>query len=130
MSTKAIKSDVALVVEDEWFIRMEMADALTEAGWKVFEFGSGEELAEHLAEHVAVGLVVTDIRLGGPVSGWDVAERCRAAHPGVAVIYCSGNAMERERCVRDSIFLSKPCDMDMLTGWARRLCPRSGYSAS
>lgn len=109
---------------------MEIADALSEAGWTVVEFASGEAVAEHLAEHSGVGLVVTDIRLGGPVSGWDVAERCRAAHPAVAVIYCSGNSIEAERCVKDSVFLSKPCQMDVLTGLARKLCARTGYSAS
>ena len=130
MDVKAIEPGVALVIEDEWFIRMEMADALAEAGWKVFEYANGEDLAEHLAEHASIGLIVTDIRLGGPVTGWDVAQRCRAAHPSVAVIYCSGNAIEKERCVRDSVFLSKPCDMDMLTGWARKLCPHTDHSAS
>jgi DNA-binding NtrC family response regulator len=120
--------EIAVVVEDEWFIRMEMADALAEAGWKVVEFGSGEALEEHLGELSGVRLIVTDIRLGGPISGWDVAERCRAAHPSVAVIYCSGNSMDADRCVKDSVFLSKPCPMEILTGLARKLC--AGYSAS
>ena len=117
---------VALVVEDEWFIRMEMADALSEAGWRVMEFANGEALADHLARADGangVELIVTDIRLGGPLSGWDVAERCRAAHPKVAVIYCSGNSCEQARCVNGSVFLSKPCEMELLTRTAERLCP-------
>jgi len=129
-TSTAAAPEIALLVEDEWFIRMEMADALAEAGWDVVEFASGEAVAEHLGEHAGVRLVVTDIRLGGPISGWDVAERCRAAHPSIAVIYCSGNSMEADRCVKDSVFLSKPCQMETLTGWARKLCPLADHSAS
>jgi DNA-binding response OmpR family regulator len=117
---------VALVVEDEFFIRMEIAEALSDAGWRVVEFANGEALADHLAGEGGangVSLIVTDIRLGGRLSGWEVAERCRAAHPEVAVIYCSGNSCEQARCVIGSVFLTKPCAMELLTDTAKRLCP-------
>lgn len=122
--------EVALVVEDEWFIRMEMADALVEAGWDVLEFASGEAVMEHLANHPCPDLVVTDIRLGGPVSGWDVAERCRASCPSVAVIYCSGNAVDPARCIKDSIFLSKPCETRVLMGAVAKLRQHIGRQRS
>ena len=37
---------VAVVVEDEWLVRMEIADALLEAGWEVMEATSGEAALE------------------------------------------------------------------------------------
>jgi CheY-like chemotaxis protein len=114
-------AETALVVEDEWFIRMEMADALVDAGWTVLEFASGEAALAYLSEKPGVDLIVTDIRLGGPISGWDVAERCRASCPSAAVIYCSGNTLDPRRCVKDSIFLSKPCEMSVLMGAVAKL---------
>ena len=105
---------IALVVEDEWLVRMEIAEALSAAGWTVLEAGTGEAALAMVDHDPAIALVVSDIRLPGPVTGWDVAEAFRAANAEVAVIYCSGNAREPERQVADSLFLTKPCRMEQL----------------
>lgn len=104
----------AVVVEDEWLVRMELADALTDAGWRVIEAATGEAALELLTQGHRIELLVTDIRLPGPVSGWDVAEKYREARSDVAVIYCSGNPANKARQVKDSVFLPKPCRMDLL----------------
>lgn len=121
MSATSAVPGLALVVEDEWFIRMEIADALAEEGWTVREFGDGEALADFLAQHVHFDLVVTDIRLPGRISGWDVADQCRAFSPAVGVIYCSANPIDEVRCVNGSVFFSKPCEMKQLLDAADRL---------
>lgn len=113
---------VALVVEDEWLVRMEIAEALDACGWTVVEASSAEAALAMLDHNPAVDLVVTDIRLPGPATGWDVADAFRAANPKVAVIYCSGNPCEPERQLPDSMFLSKPCRMDRLVEASRKLC--------
>lgn len=105
---------VALVVEDEWLVRMEIAEALDAGGWTVLEASTGEAALAMRDHNPAIDLVVTDIRLPGPVTGWDVAEAFRTANANVAVIYCSGNACDPERQVTDSVFLTKPCRMDHL----------------
>ena len=105
---------VALVVEDEWLVRMEIAEALDGGGWTVLEASTGETALAMRDHNPAIDLVVTDIRLPGPVTGWDVADAFRAANPNIAILYCSGNPCDPERQVADSVFLSKPCRMDRL----------------
>lgn len=99
---------------------MELADALTDAGWDVTEAGTGEAALDYLESGYRFDLVVTDIRLPGPVDGWTVAERFRAADPHITVIYCSGNPLNGERQVPNSTFLPKPCRIDMLLDVSER----------
>jgi CheY-like chemotaxis protein len=98
----------AVVVEDEWLVRMELSDALAADGWTTIELGSGEAALAFAATAEKIDVLVTDIRLGGMASGWDVAEAFRARHPAVRVIYASGNTILANRKVADSAFLSKP----------------------
>jgi two-component system, response regulator PdtaR len=116
---------VALVVEDEWLVRMEIAEALETHGWTVLEAGTGEAALLARDHDPAIELVVTDIRLPGPVTGWDVADAFRAANPQTAVIYCSGNACEPKRQVPGSVFLTKPCRMDRLVEASVKLSPQA-----
>lgn len=106
-------------MEDEWLVRIEMADALADAGWEVIEAASGESALQLLEQNRHIDLLVTDIRLPGPVNGWEVAEKYRAAHSKIAVVYCSGNPAVKARQVEDSLFLSKPCRIDLLLNAAR-----------
>jgi len=117
-----LKLAVALVVEDEWLVRMEIADVLDAHGWTVLEASTAEAALAMRDHNPPVDLVVTDIRLPGPLTGWDVADAFRAANADVGVIYCSGNPCEVERQVPDSVFLSKPCRMDYLIEASTRLC--------
>jgi CheY-like chemotaxis protein len=114
-----------LVVEDEGLLRLELAEELTSAGWLVREAGTGEEAFRLLSQLHARGekidFLVTDIRLGGVVDGWQVAETCRTAWPGLPVIYVSANPIVENRKVADSVFLSKPVDIDSLVAICRKL---------
>ena len=105
---------LAVVVEDEWAIRMQIADTLMDLGWETEEFGSGEQALEFLSLKRLVDLLITDIRLRGPISGWEVAEAYRTANSHMKVFYCSGTPPVQSRQVPDSIFMPKPCPMDRL----------------
>lgn len=105
---------LAVVVEDEWLIRIQIADTLRDAGWEVEEFGSGSAALEFLNQRRPISLLVSDIRLGGRMTGWDVAEAYREILPEVRVIYCSGNPVDEARQVSGSKFLPKPCSMEAL----------------
>ena len=114
-----------LVVEDEWLIRLELVEELTAAGWTVREAGNGEEALELIAKaHAAsdkIDFLVTDIRLGGAVDGWDVAEACRKAWPGLPVIYVSANPVVESRRVTGGAMLSKPVEVEVLLSLCRKL---------
>lgn len=106
--TPITSKGTAVIVEDEWLVRMELSDALAADGWRTVELGSGEAALAFAAASDDVDVLVTDIRLGGAATGWDVAERFRARHPAVRVIYASGNTILADRKVAGSVFLSKP----------------------
>ena len=55
-------------------------------------------------------MVFTDINLAGMVNGWDVADCFRIGRPNAPVLYASGKAIDRQRCVPGSVFFAKPYD--------------------
>ena len=114
-----LASPVALVVEDEWLWRQFVADGLAANGFTVLESASGERALEYLYQ--AIDVLVTDIRLGGEVSGWAVADEFRMINPGLPVIYLSANPQEGARQVAGSIFLGKPCTIEELLAACRAL---------
>ncbi len=80
-----------LLVEDEPLIRVALADALERAGYPTIESGSGQDAISQL-ELASFAAVVTDIRLGVGLSGWDVARFARQQHPRIAVVYMTGDS--------------------------------------
>lgn len=104
----------ALVVEDEWLLRMELVDEMAASGWTVEEAAAGEVALSLLDAGHVFDLLVTDIRLSGSVDGWQVAEAFRKALPGAGVVYVSANPDLPGRRVAGSIFLGKPCNMTQL----------------
>ena len=114
----------ALVVEDEWLLRLELAEELGSAGWKIREAASGYEAQKQLESPPPPDLLITDIRLPGVVDGWAVAEAARRADPLLPVIYVSANPIDAARQVVGSLFLSKPVDMKQLLDACNRLVRR------
>ena len=51
-------------------------EALREEGYEVIQAANGEEALAWCGRRVA-DVLVTDIRLPGPVDRWQIAERCR-----------------------------------------------------
>ena len=99
---------VVLVVEDENFVRLDIASYLEDAGYAVIEAGSGEAAVALCNSGTSIDMIITDINLGGSVSGWDVAECFRTVLPNMPVLYTSGDAIDRSRCVSGSAVLAKP----------------------
>jgi hypothetical protein len=56
-------------------------------------------------------VLFTDIRLGGALDGWDVAEIFRDRFPEVRVVYASGH-FDQRRDVAESQFFAKPYRLD------------------
>ena len=112
-----------LIVEDEWLLRDEIATVFRGAGWNVLETGSGEAAIALLETGPQVNLVLTDIQLTGPLTGWDVAEAFRAAQPNMPVVYASAKPADSKRQVSGSEFFGKPYDATTVTRTCRRLLP-------
>ena len=85
------KTLVVLLVEDEFFVRYDIATCLREAGYVVVESGSGEDAMVVCSKSATViDMVLTDINLGGSISGWDVADYFRMELAEIPVLYMSG----------------------------------------
>jgi DNA-binding response OmpR family regulator len=113
---------VVLVVEDDWLLRQSLVDDLASEGWTVLEAESGESALKLSNDDLGIGLLITDIRLGGRLNGWDVAEAMRQKDAKLAVIYISANSARASRQVVGSIFLSKPYLPSQLLEACRAVC--------
>ncbi len=100
-----------LVVEDEALVRDVAVSALRDAGFEVLEAADGAQALD-LCKSAAVDVLFTDVRLPGPVSGWDVAEKCRDADPELPVIYASAAFLVPARPVPKSLWCDKPYTAD------------------
>ncbi|MEV4540456.1 SpoIIE family protein phosphatase [Micromonospora echinaurantiaca] len=81
-----------LVVDDSRTKRYLLVSWLSRAGFTVLEAeNGGEALARVEAE--PIDLVVLDVRLPD-LSGYEVCERIKAAHPAIAVIHVSAHAVD------------------------------------
>ena len=113
-----------VVVEDDWIDPRKHSADLRQEGWAVLEAATDAGALSALHDAEKVDLLITDIGLADALSGWDVAEAFRIAHPEVPVIYASGNPANDHRRVPGSIFLSKPVAVSELTSTCRKLLAR------
>jgi CheY-like chemotaxis protein len=118
---KAIDAAVILIVEDEFFVRTDIADHLRDAGYDVIETASGEEAIALCKSDWPIDMVFTDIKLAGSITGWDIAECFRMERPNVSVIHTSGDAIDHKRCGPGTIFIAKPYQHNEVLNACQRL---------
>ena len=115
---------VALIVEDEWLVRVELANEFQDAGWSVLETSTGEGAVALLRQEQRIDVLVTDVQLTGYLSGWDVAQAFRAESADMPVVYTTSHAVDRFRRVPGSAFFDKPCNPSELLETCQRLVQR------
>jgi two-component system cell cycle sensor histidine kinase/response regulator CckA len=115
-----------LVVEDEDVVRGLVRQVLEGVGFQVLVARSGEE-AFALAEQHHVDVLLSDLMMPN-IGGQEVAERLRAAHPELKVLYMSGYA--ESGILTDGVlpprtaFLEKPFTFSDLTEKVQGLLDR------
>jgi PAS domain S-box-containing protein len=83
-------SETVLLVEDEYSLRLVVANTLRAKGYRVLEARDGEAALELAKDRAArIDLLLTDMILPG-LSGRSVADQIRVARPSIKVIYMSG----------------------------------------
>lgn len=113
---EASQSPCVLVVEDEFLIRLLVADHLREAGFTVIEAINGEEAIAVLTAGALVDLVFTDVRMPGSVDGIELLSFVKRVRPELPVIMTSGHLEPELAYAGGAVaFLSKPCDLDGVT---------------
>jgi DNA-binding response OmpR family regulator len=100
-----------LVVEDDPATGAEIKGVLEEAGFRVLLAPSGEKATAAFDENAGeIGGLIADVKLGGNISGWNVARHARETYPELPVVYVTGFYIEdwASQGVPKSIIVQKP----------------------
>jgi two-component system, response regulator PdtaR len=97
-----------LLVEDEPFVRMDIAATLRDAGFQVIEASCADAAMEFIESGEPIDLVFTDIQTPGILDGLELAERVRAKYPLMPVLVCSGNPELEGAASQFGKFVPKP----------------------
>ena len=114
------RAEEVLLVEDEQDLREALHRVLTSEGYHVTEVSSGEEAIELLDRRDSpFDLVITDVVMPH-MSGFELADRVEASHPGSKILVISGHLSDRALAHLPSRipFLAKPFT-------ARQLCDKA-----
>ncbi|MGF9761889.1 response regulator [Microvirga sp. 0TCS3.31] len=113
---------VILVVEDEPLVRMFLADALDEAGFKVFEAVNADEAVTLLQARPDIQALVTDIEMPGSMNGIGLARVVRDRWPGIGLLITSGRVRPgADDLPADVAFLAKPYLLDTVITVIRQM---------
>src|SRR5664280_1475281 len=69
LSTSAIRRPVVLIVEDEFLLRMNAAEMISDAGFNVVEAGNADEAIAILEARPDIHVVFTDFQMPGSMDG-------------------------------------------------------------
>jgi two-component system, response regulator PdtaR len=98
-----------LVVEDELYIRMSAVGALEDEGFLVLEAKNSAEALNVLSRHSETSILMTDVRMPGPMDGLALVAQVHIDHPEICSIVVSGNASaEQARKAGAFGFVAKP----------------------
>lgn len=101
-----------LIVEDEEFLRMLLAEMLSEHGYTVFEAGDGYEALDIYRQHQQeINIILSDLGLPR-LGGWEAFEKMREINPHLKGILASGyfDPQLKERILQTGAryFIQKP----------------------
>jgi PAS domain S-box-containing protein len=112
---------MALIVDDEEYVRLSTSEMLIDLGYRVVEATSAEEALRLIRDGAGVDLVITDHLMPG-MSGTDLARIIRESRPDVPVLVVSGYA-EMDGIASDLPRLTKPFRKDELAASLAGLTP-------
>lgn len=110
-----------LVVEDEFLLRVLLADELRAHGFTVLEAANAEEALDLLDRGAQVALLLTDIRMPGAFDGAELVRRVRALYPHLMIAVTSAHCPEHEIGSEVDDFFPKPYDAPKLARQVRAI---------
>ena len=102
---------IILLVEDEPLVLLVAQDALEAGGYSVIAAQLGSEAIEVLDNRLKeLAGLITDVRLPGESSGWDIARLARERKSDLPVIYTTGDSAADwgAQGVPNSVVIQKP----------------------
>lgn len=113
-----------LYVEDDVLIRIDTAEALRLAGYAVVEAASGEEALTLLQAGARPDLLLSDLRMPGPVDGAELLGRLEAIAPATPRLLVTSHLTAGPPITDATAFLAKPYTGAALLEAVARLVPR------
>ncbi|MDM9625391.1 response regulator [Rhizobium sp. S152] len=99
---------IVLVVEDEPFIRLSLADILEDAGYAVIEAGSVLEAVGVLGLRSDIDAIFTDVDMPGGLDGIDLARMVASVSASIGIVVTSGRAIDPKALPERALFVPKP----------------------
>ncbi len=120
MGRSTADTDEILIVEDDVLVRVVVAEAMEDAGFRVVTAENGDEAMKYLVEGMRPAAVITDIEMPGDVDGIKLARWLSEQLSSVRVLVVSGRHTEgSELLPQGAGFLAKPFGLDDLVARVR-----------
>ena len=113
----------ALVVDDNFLIRLEAAAILEDAGFQVLEADHGDAAYEMLkTKHPEVVLLFTDVQMPGTLDGFALASRVAVSWPHIRIVVASGHVNPGPGMLPEKArFIAKPFSADIVRTHVREM---------
>ncbi len=121
MSDAGGKRSKVLIVEDEFLVRLTLAEALSDEGFQVLEAETGDAALPILQSNQEISLLLTDIQLPGTINGHALALKARENLPKLPIIFMTGGPDEETGASAQDVFISKPYTLANICKTAKRL---------
>ena len=116
-----------LIVDDEAFVRMLVADVLDEAGYEVIEAGNAQTALKCLEIADDVQVLFTDLNMPPGMDGLELAEQVHHRWPQIGLVIASGyERPAREQIADGGIFVPKPFRPEAIISAVQSVRPSNG----
>ena len=118
------KSEIILVVDDEFQVRQMSAESLRELGYTVLEAANGDEALGYMAKRNDISMLFTDIVMPG-INGRELADKARERDPHLPILFTTGYTRDTTfhdgMVDRGVVLLSKPFTIQQLAQKIRQV---------
>ena len=127
MNTPISDAPYALVVDDDFLIRMDATDILEQAGFQVLDAEHGDAaLALLKGRHPEVVLLFTDVQMPGELHGFALARSVAASWPHISIVVASGHIKPEPGAMPDKArFIGKPFSAAVVHAHLQEVLPNS-----
>lgn len=126
MSDPNTANSTILIVEDNDFIRAQIAGFLSPVGYNIVEASDGGEALEKFDK--TIDLIILDVRMK-PIGGFEFIKNVRGRGQNVPVILLTGDQnndlLEKASHYNINMVMLKPVQKDRLTSTVERLLKRA-----
>src|ERR1700730_12746736 len=122
MSSAGVRRPVILIVEDDFFLRMNAAEMIQDAGFDIVEAGDADEAIAILEARPDIHVVFTDIQRPGAMAGLKLARFVRGRWPPIKIVATSGFvSVRKDDLPEGSRFVPKPYRAEQIVATLRDL---------